>query len=158
PLRPRETGAWGGELSRVLLAIKRVLLAADAGPLSVFAEVDAGVGGAVGEAIGEKLRAIADGRQVLCVTHLGPIAAQGHHHLRVEKRAEEQRTTTTVRALDGAERVEEIARMIGGRELTEATRGHAAEMLRLHAAPAATEARGVRRTSKARRSEAGGAP
>lgn len=158
PQRPLDKVASGGELSRVLLAIKRVLLAADAVPLSVFDEVDAGVGGAVGEAIGEKLRAIADGRQVLCVTHLGPIAAQGHHHLRVEKRAEEQRTTTTVRLLEGRDRVEEIARMIGGRELTEATRGHAAEMLRLHAAPAEVVATGGRRSSKARRPEAGGAP
>lgn len=134
PMKPVSHVASGGELSRVLLALKRVLLVADPVPLSVFDEVDAGVGGAVGEAIGEKLRKIADGRQVLCVTHLGPIAAQAHHHFRVEKHAEGQRTTTVVRPLETEERVEEIARMIGGRQLTSATRDHAAEMLRMHAA------------------------
>lgn len=132
PMKPLAQVASGGELSRVLLAVKRVLLAADPVPLSVFDEVDAGVGGAVGEAIGEKLRKIADGRQVLCVTHLGPIAAQAHHHFRVEKRAEGQRTSTVVRPLGTDERVDEIARMIGGRQLTSATRDHAAEMLRMH--------------------------
>ncbi len=132
PMKALAQVASGGELSRVLLAVKRVLLVADPVPLSVFDEVDAGVGGAVGEAIGAKLHAIADGRQVFCVTHLGPIAAQAHHHLRVEKKAEGQRTKATVRPLDNGERVEEIARMIGGRQLTSATRDHAAEMLRMH--------------------------
>lgn len=139
PMKPLAQVASGGELSRVLLAVKRVLLAADPVPLSVFDEVDAGVGGAVGEAIGEKLRKIADGRQVLCVTHLGPIAAQAHHHLRVEKHAEGQRTSTVVRPLDDGERVDEIARMIGGRQLTSTTRDHAAEMLRMHASQAPTD-------------------
>jgi DNA repair protein RecN (Recombination protein N) len=148
PQKPLGQVASGGELSRVLLAIKRVLLAADPVPLSVFDEVDAGVGGAVGEAIGAKLRAIAEGRQVLCVTHLGPIAAQAHHHLRVEKQTVGERTLTTVRPLDHAERVEEIARMIGGRKLTDTTRSHAAEMLRQHDGPvlaAPPKKRGARR-------------
>lgn len=121
--------ASGGELSRVLLAVKRVLLAKDPVPVSVFDEVDAGVGGAVGEVIGEKLRSIAEGRQVLCVTHLGQIAAQAHTHLRVEKAADDGRTVSRLTVLQAAEREEELARMLGGKKITEATRQHAREML-----------------------------
>jgi DNA repair protein RecN (Recombination protein N) len=129
PGAPMAQAASGGELSRVLLAIKRALLERDPVAVSVFDEVDAGVGGAVGEAIGGKLRSIAEGRQVLCVTHLAQIAAQGHAQLRVDKRQQDGRTVSLVETLSDDERIEEVARMIGGRKLTETTREHAAEML-----------------------------
>ncbi len=122
--------ASGGELSRVLLAIKRVLLDADPVPVSVFDEVDAGVGGAIGEAIGEKLEAIAGkNRQVLCITHLPQIACRGEGHLVVEKGVVEGRTVSRVRVLDDVAREGEVARMLGGREITATTLTHAKEML-----------------------------
>jgi DNA repair protein RecN (Recombination protein N) len=121
--------ASGGELSRVLLAVKRVLLARDPVPVSIFDEVDVGVGGAVGEAIGEKLQAIARGRQVLCITHLPQIASRGAQHLLVEKAIVGGRTVSRVRTLDDAGRVDELSRMLGGREITDAVRRHAQEML-----------------------------
>ncbi|HEY1101352.1 MAG TPA: DNA repair protein RecN, partial [Myxococcota bacterium] len=122
--------ASGGELSRVLLAVKRVLLDKDPVPVSVFDEVDAGVGGAVGEAIGEKLQAIAGrSRQVLCITHLPQIASRGETHLVVAKRVTDGRTVSSVRIVGEAEREGEVARMLGGREITATTLSHAKEML-----------------------------
>jgi DNA repair protein RecN (Recombination protein N) len=122
--------ASGGELSRVLLAVKRVLLDRDPVPVSVFDEVDAGVGGAIGEAIGEKLEAIAgQKRQVLCITHLPQIACRGEHHLVVSKDVREGRTVSHVRLIDDAAREGELARMLGGREITATTLSHAREML-----------------------------
>ncbi|MBI1949131.1 MAG: DNA repair protein RecN [Deltaproteobacteria bacterium] len=129
-LEPLAKVASGGELSRVLLALKRALLLADPVPVSIFDEVDAGVGGAVGDAIGERLHAIAAGRQVLCITHLPQIAARADRHLVVEKAVDAGRTVSRVRALEStAARTEELARMLGGREITTATRKHAAELL-----------------------------
>jgi DNA repair protein RecN (Recombination protein N) len=125
--------ASGGELSRILLAVKRVLLDRDPVPVSVFDEVDAGVGGAIGEAIGEKLEAIAGrNRQVLCITHLPQIACRGEHHLVVSKEVREGRTVSQVRLIDDEAREGELARMLGGREITATTLSHAREML-LHA-------------------------
>lgn len=128
--RPLQRIASGGELSRALLAIKRVL--ADRAPraLHVFDEVDSGVGGAVAEAIGAKLAEVAIDRQVLCITHLAPIAAwaDGHHH--VAKRTHGDRTTTVVTTLDAAGRVEELARMMGGRTITGETRAAAESLIR----------------------------
>jgi DNA repair protein RecN (Recombination protein N) len=122
--------ASGGELSRVLLAIKRVLLDNDPVPVSVFDEVDAGVGGAIGEAIGEKLEAIAgQKRQVLCITHLPQIACRGECHLVVEKAVVAGRTVSNVRVLDDVAREGEVARMLGGREITATTLTHAKEMI-----------------------------
>jgi DNA repair protein RecN (Recombination protein N) len=122
--------ASGGELSRVLLAVKRVLLQRDPVPVSVFDEVDAGVGGAVGEAIGEKLEAIAGRhRQALVITHLPQIACRGDTHLVVEKGLEAGRTVSRVRVVADDARVDELARMLGGREITSATVEHAREML-----------------------------
>jgi DNA repair protein RecN (Recombination protein N) len=122
--------ASGGELSRVLLAVKRVLLDNDPVPVSVFDEVDAGVGGAIGEAIGEKLEAIAgQKRQVLCITHLPQIACRGESHLVVSKAVDEGRTVSRVRLLDDVAREGELARMLGGREITATTLSHAKEML-----------------------------
>jgi DNA repair protein RecN (Recombination protein N) len=122
--------ASGGELSRVLLAIKRALLLKDPVPVSIFDEVDAGVGGAVAEAIGEKLQAIAaGGRQALVISHLPQIAAKADHHLVVQKALDGGRTVSRVRVLDDAARVDELARMLGGKSITATTRKHAEEML-----------------------------
>ncbi|HEU5192713.1 MAG TPA: DNA repair protein RecN [Methylomirabilota bacterium] len=128
--RPLAKVVSGGELSRTMLAIRAVLSVAGEVPTMVFDEVDAGIGGRVAEVVGQKLGQIAAGRQVLCVTHLAPIAVYADHHLRVEKTASRTATRTTVTTLDGAARVEELARMLGGERVTETTRRAAREMLR----------------------------
>lgn len=127
--RPLRRIASGGELSRALLALKRVL--AEKGPagLYVFDEVDAGVGGAVAEVIGRSIADIARHRQVLCITHLPQIAALADAHYVVGKGEAEGRTVSSVRRLSSAERVEEIARMIGGVKVGDAARRAAAELL-----------------------------
>ena len=129
-LRPLAKVVSGGELSRVMLAAKTVLAAADDVPVLVFDEVDAGIGGRVADVVGQNLRASAAGRQVLCVTHLAPIAAHAGHHLLVEKRVTRGATRTSVTPLEAAARVEEIARMLGGERITETSRRHARELLR----------------------------
>jgi len=121
--------ASGGELSRVLLALKRVLIDVDPVDTCIFDEVDAGTGGAVADVIGMKLGEIAKERQVIAITHLAQIAARGVHHLRVEKTISAERTVTRVRALDPDERTEEIARMLGGVAITPRVRAHAQELL-----------------------------
>jgi DNA repair protein RecN (Recombination protein N) len=128
--RPLRKIASGGELSRALLALKRVL--ADEGPVGtyVFDEVDAGVGGAIAEVIGRAIADIARHRQVVCITHLPQIAALADTHFVVDKAESKGRTQTTVRRLSKAERVEEIARMLGGIKVGTAQRRAAAEMLR----------------------------
>ena len=128
--RPLAKVVSGGELSRTMLAIKTILAAADDVPILVFDEVDAGIGGRVADVVGQKLRQTAAGRQVLCVTHLASIAAHAAHHLRVDKRVTRGATRTSVDALDDAGRVEEIARMLGGERVTDASRRHARELLR----------------------------
>jgi len=127
--RPLRRIASGGELSRALLALKRVL--ADQGPAGtyVFDEVDAGVGGAVAEVIGRSIADIARHRQVVCITHLPQIAALAETHFVVDKSESRGRTHTSVRRLAAAERVEEIARMLGGIKVGEAARRAAAELL-----------------------------
>ena len=127
--RPLRRIASGGELSRVLLALKHALGSVDRVATGVFDEVDSGVGGAVAEVIGRKLREIAGERQVIAITHLPQIAALADHHLEVSKHVEAGRTTTRVRALGDEARREEIARMLGGIEITRATVEHAAELL-----------------------------
>jgi DNA repair protein RecN (Recombination protein N) len=129
PLRALAKIASGGELSRVLLAMKRVL--ADRTPVStfVFDEIDTGIGGAVADVLGAKLASAAGSAQILCVTHLPQIAAHAEHHFSVSKREREGRTVTEVLALDDRSRVEELARMLGGVEITDKTRSLAAEML-----------------------------
>jgi DNA repair protein RecN (Recombination protein N) len=128
--RPLRKIASGGELSRALLALKRVL--AEKGPagLYVFDEVDAGVGGAIAEVIGRSIAEVARHRQVLCITHLPQIAAQADVHFVVGKSEQRGRTTTTLRRLKEGERVDEIARMIGGVRVGDAARRAASEMLR----------------------------
>jgi DNA repair protein RecN (Recombination protein N) len=121
--------ASGGELSRTMLAIQAVLAAADRIPTMVFDEVDAGIGGRVASVVADKLATVGAGRQVLCVTHLAPIAARAQHHLLVSKAVRGGRTRATVSVLAGGERVEEVARMLGGEAPTETARRHARELL-----------------------------
>ncbi|HWL85726.1 MAG TPA: DNA repair protein RecN, partial [Polyangiaceae bacterium] len=127
--RPMRRIASGGELSRALLALKRVL--AEKGPagLYVFDEVDAGVGGAIAEVIGRSIADVARHRQVLCITHLPQIAALADGHHVVGKSEMKGRTLTTVRPLSERERVDEVARMIGGVKVGDAARRAAEEML-----------------------------
>lgn len=128
--RPLRRIASGGELSRVTLALKAVLAARDPVDTYVFDEVDSGVGGAVGEVLGRKIRQVSQSRQVICVTHLAQIAACADEHFIVEKRALAGRTVSQVRPLDEVARLEEVARMLGGLKITPKTRAHAEEMLR----------------------------
>ena len=130
---PLSRVASGGELSRISLALEVVAAGASSIPTLVFDEVDAGIGGGVAEIVGRRLAQIAAHRQVLCVTHLAQVASQGRHHYRVLKQAGERFARTGVRALGGKERVEELARMLGGVEITERTRAHAEEMIELAA-------------------------
>ncbi|PYQ12754.1 MAG: hypothetical protein DMF80_17580 [Acidobacteria bacterium] len=131
-LRPLARIASGGELSRILLALKSVATRDDpeVGKTLVFDEVDTGIGGRVAEVVGRKLRAIAERHQVLCVTHLPQIASMADRHLVVRKRVERGRTITDVLPLEGGERVEEVARMLGGETITESARRHAREMVK----------------------------
>jgi len=129
PPRPLAKVASGGELSRISLALQVATLDATHLPCLIFDEVDAGVGGAVAEMVGRQLKALAVSRQVLCVTHLAQVAAQADRQLRVSKRTQGDATQTAVHSLEGAERIEEVARMLGGAEITARTRDHAREML-----------------------------
>lgn len=121
--------ASGGELSRFMLAVKRVIAARDPVGTYIFDEVDSGVGGPTAVAIGRKLREVSASRQALCITHLPQIAALGAAHLQVAKRIEGERTVSEVSPLTGEDRVDEIARMLGGDALGEATRKLARELL-----------------------------
>ena len=129
--KPLSRIASGGEMSRVMLAIKTIHSDRDAVATYIFDEVDAGIGGETADMVAMKLRATSDGHQVLCITHLPQIASRGHHHYRVEKRAVADRTESTVRALGAEERVDEIARMLGGTRITNKTREAARELLRV---------------------------
>jgi DNA repair protein RecN (Recombination protein N) len=129
-LKPLAKIASGGELSRILLALNSVASLDDAGNTLVFDEVDAGIGGGVAEVLGRKLKAIAARHQVLCVTHLPQVASFADRHYAVRKRVERGRTVTEVKALNADERVEEVARMLGGETITEAARRHAREMVK----------------------------
>jgi len=138
PVRPLSRVASGGELSRVLLALKTVLAGVDPVATYVFDEVDAGVGGAVAEVLGDRLAAVAASHQVVCITHLPQIAAHAGTHFVVHKRVQAGRTLSEVERLpDDAARVEELARMAGGRQVTETARGHARELLELARRPPA---------------------
>jgi DNA repair protein RecN (Recombination protein N) len=129
-LRPLARIASGGELSRLMLALKSVVRADAPGLTLVFDEVDAGIGGRVAEVVGRKLRALADAQQVLCVTHLPQIAAFADQHMAVRKQVSRGRTETGVDALSERERIEEVARMLGGETITPTARLHAQEMLK----------------------------
>ena len=129
PARALRKVASGGELSRISLAIEVAALGLDAVPTMVFDEVDSGIGGGVAEIVGQKLRALGASRQVLCVTHLPQVAAQGHAHYRVSKAASEGVTQSAVQSLDAKQREEELARMLGGVEMTREARAAAKRLL-----------------------------
>ena len=134
PLRPLAKVASGGELARLSLAVQVACSAQDARAM-VFDEVDSGVGGAVAEIVGRELKALGFSGQALCVTHLPQVAKEGHHHLRVSKLTDGKTTRTTISELTMDERAEEIARMLGGTEITSKAREHAREMLQMAGNP-----------------------
>ena len=129
PPRPLQKIVSGGELSRVMLALKSVLQGQDRVDLLLFDEVDSGIGGAVAQAVGQRLRRLARNRQVICVTHLPMIAALASQHLRVTKRVAAGRTVARVDPVDGEQRIAELARMLAGERVTETTRRQARELL-----------------------------
>ena len=140
PLKPLEQIASGGELSRVMLALKASVEAATrngkkrAGQRTmVFDEIDTGIGGRAAEAVGKKLKSLSRSNQVLCVTHLPQIATFADHHFLIEKREHGGRTRTSVRLITGDERTEEVARMLSGAKLTDTSRKHAEQMLKANA-------------------------
>jgi len=128
--RPLSKIASGGELSRAMLALKRVLAGVGPGGLYVFDEVDSGVGGAVAEVIGRKIRDVSTHHQVICITHLAPIAVYADAHYRVQKSVDKGRTRSLIVRLSAEDAREEIARMLGGIEITKETRAAAREMIR----------------------------
>ncbi len=129
PAKPLAKVASGGELSRISLAIQVTTSSDKTTPTMIFDEVDSGIGGGIAEIVGQKLRSLSHNRQVMCVTHLPQVAAQAHHHLYVEKNNQTDITSSNVRLLETEERIEEIARMLGGVNITANTLAHAKEML-----------------------------
>jgi len=128
-LKPLASIASGGELSRVVLALKALLAKTDSVETVVFDEVDAGIGGGVAEVVGKKLADLANHHQVICITHLPQIAKFGDRHYRISKHVSQGRTRTSIRLLNDEDRYKEIARMLGGEKITQATLEHAREML-----------------------------
>ncbi len=131
PLQPLNKVASGGELSRISLAIQVATIRYGQTPTLLFDEVDVGIGGGVAQKVGQMLRNLGDSRQILCVTHLPQVAAQATQHLQVNKSSTRQQTHTEISTLNKQERVYEIARMLGGVEITEQTLAHAREMIEL---------------------------
>jgi DNA repair protein RecN (Recombination protein N) len=121
--------ASGGEISRVMLALKSVLAEKDSVPVIVFDEIDSGVSGRIAQAVGKKLHQLAESHQVICVTHLPQIASAGRHHFLVEKSIDRQQTRTRVRKLRAVERPEAIARLLGGETISETHLQSARELL-----------------------------
>ncbi|RJQ50538.1 MAG: DNA repair protein RecN [Desulfobacteraceae bacterium] len=129
PLKPLSGIASGGELSRVVLALKAISAETDSVETVIFDEVDAGIGGSVADVVGKKLSMLSKYHQVLCITHLPQIARFGDHHFQISKRVHRGRTLTEIYLLKKPERAEELARMLGGATVTDAARAHAREML-----------------------------
>ncbi|EJL86723.1 DNA repair protein RecN [Herbaspirillum sp. CF444] len=129
--RPLAKVASGGELARIALAISVIASSSTATPTLIFDEVDSGIGGGVAEVVGRLLKRLGQDRQVLCVTHLPQVASQGNQHFQVSKRNDGGKTVSQIEPLDAKSRVEEIARMLGGLEITATTRKHARELLAL---------------------------
>mgnify|MGYP001590524743 FL=1 len=128
-LRPLAKIASGGELSRIMLALKSILNEQDTIPVMIFDEVDSGIGGRVAEKVGDKLKMVAETKQVFCITHLPQIAGMASSHYRVEKHVQGKRTRSGIRQLEFEERVEEVARMSSGEKITEASLKHARELI-----------------------------
>ena len=129
-LRPLAKIASGGELSRVMLALKSILNEQDAVPVMVFDEVDSGISGKVADQVGAKLKSLSADKQVFCITHLPQIAGRAGAHYRVHKTVSGKRTRSTISQLEYDERVEEIARLSGGEKITETTLKYAKEMIK----------------------------
>lgn len=129
PAKALNKVASGGELSRISLAIQTLLSGSQKIPTLIFDEVDTGIGGAVAETVGRQLRSLGNSHQVMCVTHLPQVAALGHQHLQVSKSIKNKSTRTQIEVLSSKQRQEEIARMLGGMEITSQTRSHAQEMI-----------------------------
>lgn len=127
--KPLQQVASGGELSRISLAIQVITTESRGVPILVFDEVDVGIGGGVAEIVGQLLNKLGQQRQVLCITHLAQVASQGHNHLQVSKNVLKETTYANIKQLDYQQRIEEIARMLGGIEITSQTLAHAEEML-----------------------------
>ncbi len=128
-LQPLAKIASGGELSRISLAIHLATAEQHTIPILIFDEVDVGIGGGIAEVVGKQIRKLGKTHQVFCVTHAPQVAAQGHHHLRVEKTTKKDITYTEIQPLSASEKVTELARMLGGMEITQKTLDHAREML-----------------------------
>jgi len=128
-LRPLAKIASGGEISRIMLAVKTVLARTDEVTTMIFDEIDVGIGGRIAEVVGKKLKELAKNRQVICITHLPQIASLADSHCRVEKKVIDDRTVVEVRTLTDKERVDEIARMLAGEKITDVTVAHAQEMI-----------------------------
>lgn len=128
-LRPLAKVASGGELARISLAISVITSSSTATPTLIFDEVDSGIGGGVAEVVGRLLKRLGQDRQVLCVTHLPQVASQANQHFQVSKRSVDGKTVSNIDSLDAKSRIEEIARMLGGLEITATTRKHARELL-----------------------------
>lgn len=129
PLRPLAKVASGGELARISLALQVAAAGSTRIPTLIFDEVDSGIGGGIAEIVGQQLRTLGDNSQVLCVTHLPQVASQAHHHCQVSKQTQGEQTFTQIIPIKESERISEIARMLGGVEITENTLAHAQEMI-----------------------------
>ena len=129
PLKPLARIISGGEMSRVMLAFKTVLAGIDDIPILIFDEIDAGISGRIASVVGEKMSSLSQSHQVVCVTHLPQIAVMADVHYRIEKRVEDNHTHTFVSLLDENERQEEIARLIGGAEISKIGLEHARELI-----------------------------
>jgi DNA repair protein RecN (Recombination protein N) len=151
PMQALSKVASGGELSRISLSIQVISAGSDTIPTMIFDEVDSGIGGSVAEIVGQRLRALGSVQQVLCVTHLPQVAALAHQQMQVTKLSGKDTTRTRIRTLNEEERVEELARMLGGVKITRQTREHAREMLQQGQIPgrAALKRKKARRTGQA---------
>jgi len=128
-MKPLAAIASGGELSRVVLALKAILAGTESVSTVIFDEVDAGIGGGVAEMVGQKMKALSQHHQIICITHLPQIAKYGQHHFKIAKQIDNDRTHTVIRPIDKEERIHEIARMLGGETITEKTLAHAREIV-----------------------------
>jgi DNA repair protein RecN (Recombination protein N) len=128
-LKPLNKVASGGEMSRLMLAIKNVILSSDVVETLIFDEVDAGIGGKTADIVGKKLKTLSNTRQVLLITHLPQIASMSKTHYFIQKNKTGERTTTSVKILNRKEKVREIARMLAGEKITELSLQHAEEMI-----------------------------
>ncbi|MDH4222622.1 MAG: DNA repair protein RecN [candidate division Zixibacteria bacterium] len=128
-LKPLAKIASGGEISRIMLALKSVIAKSDQMSSMIFDEVDVGIGGEMAEAVGKKMKALSSNHQIICITHLQQIASQAEHHFKVHKEISKNRTVTRIKLLSKEERIKEIARMMAGKKISELTLEHAAEMI-----------------------------